>query len=80
MNIDRKIAVVSRFISGAAALILLVVTYFNTMDNIRYAERVDASAIQVIQVYVEGIFTGFFIIAVLLAIYIFSRFYEQNNW
>jgi hypothetical protein len=68
-----------RVLIGLGALVLLIITYMDTSDTIRYAGMMDASAGQVTQVYAEGIFKALAITGGALALYIMSRCYQHSS-
>jgi hypothetical protein len=68
-----------RVLIGLGALVLLILTYLDTSDTVKYAGMVDASGMQALQIYAGGIFKAVAITGGALALYILSRFYERSN-
>jgi len=68
-----------RVIIGLGALVLLIITFLDVNDTVRYAGMVDASGMQVIQIYAEGIFKALAITGGAVALYILTKCYQRSN-
>ncbi|MFA5308874.1 MAG: hypothetical protein WC370_05225 [Dehalococcoidales bacterium] len=78
LNIIPYLVGAVRFFVGLLAVIFLVVIYKNTMSNVDFAASAGASAIQIIQLYAEGMFKALAVTGGAVALYILSRFYQRN--
>ncbi len=63
-----------RAVIGLAAVLVLVYTFNSTRDTLQHYAEADLSAVQVIQVYVEGMFQAVITIGIAIALYIVTRF------
>ncbi len=72
---QRSLIIGFRIFIGISATILLILIYIGTQDTIEKASYMGASAIQIIQVYSEGMFNALIITGAALGLYILSRAY-----
>jgi Na+/melibiose symporter-like transporter len=68
-----------RVFIGIVASFFLIMTYTNVNNSIESAVKMGASAIQIIQVYSQGMFEALIITGGALALYILSRVSFKNK-
>lgn len=69
-----QFVLVFRVFIGIIAFILLLIIYNNTLDVISIASYMEASAVQLIQLYSEALFQALIVTGGVLSLYIMSKF------
>ena len=75
---QRSLVIGFRILIGVSSVISFIVIYNKTQATIDKVSNLGASAIQIMQIYSEGLFYALIVTGIALSLYILSRAYIKN--